>query len=249
MSDLIQIGSPSTSKTDWSAIRARLSAARGPVYWRTLEELAETPEFREALRQEFPAFTDTLDSASRRNFLKLASATLAMAGITACTRQPLEPIVPYVRQPEELVLGKPLYFATAMPLSGIARPMLVKSYEGRPTKIEGNPQHPASLGGSDVFSQGSLYDLYDPDRSSTIQHLGEVSTWPAFLGALRGRLNAQQALKGAGLRILSETSTSPTFAWQMRALLQQYPEARWHVWEPVNRDNVKLGAQQIFGQI
>src|SRR3954447_24184447 len=225
MSDLIQIEpTREPQKIDWSAVRARLSNAKGPLYWRTFEELAETPEFQDAIRQEFPAFTDVLDSASRRNFLKLASVTRAMAGISACTKQPLEPIIPYVRQPEEIVLGKSLFFATAMPLSGIARPMLVRSHEGRPTKIEGNPQHPASLGGSDVFSQGALYDLYDPDRSQTIQSIGEVRTWASFLGAIRGRLTALQAVRGAGLRILTQTVTSPTLAAQLRALLAQYPE-------------------------
>src|SRR5438105_1384881 len=172
----------SSPNVDWAVIRARLAESKGPRYWRTLEELAQTEEFRRAVEQEFPAHaSEWLDPVSRRGFLKLASVTMALAGITACTKQPLEPIVPYVKQPEELTLGKALYFATAMPLSGIARPLLVRSHEGRPTKIEGNGEHPAlgdtrrwSLypgGASDVFSQGSLYDLYDPDRSQTIQHL------------------------------------------------------------------------------
>jgi MoCo/4Fe-4S cofactor protein with predicted Tat translocation signal len=238
-------------KPEWTAIRARLAAAKGPLYWRTLEELAETEAFRDMVEMEFPshAAAEWVDPVSRRNFLKLASVTMALAGITGCTKQPLEPIVPYVRQPEELVLGKPLYFATAMPFSGIARPVVVKSHEGRPTKIEGNPQHPAGGGGSDMFSQGSLYDLYDPDRSQTIQNLGEVRTWGNFLGTVRGKMNALQALNGAGLRILTETVTSPTVASQIQALLKTLPEARWHVWEPVNRDSVKLGAQQAFGQV
>src|SRR4029077_18971804 len=140
-------------------------AKDGPQYWRSLDELSNTDEFQEMLHREFPrqASEWVEDGSSRRDFLQLVSASLALAGLPACPKQPIEPIVPYVRQPEELTLGKPLFFATAMPLSGIARPMLVKSYEGRPTKVEGNPEHPASLGGSDLFCQGSLYDLYDPD--------------------------------------------------------------------------------------
>ncbi len=258
MSDLVQIGGSSRS-TDWSALRAKLAHARGPVYWRTLEELADTPEFRAEVRAEFGERAEELDGPSRREFLKLASVTLALAGVTACTKQPLEPIIPYVKQPEELTLGKALYFATAMPLSGIARPLLVRSHEGRPTKIEGNAEHPAlgdtrrwSLypgGASDVFSQGSLYDLYDPERSQTILQLGEVRTYANFLGAMRGVMNAQTALKGAGLRILTPITTSPTLVAQIKALQAALPEMKWYCWEPVNRDNVKLGAQQAFGQI
>jgi MoCo/4Fe-4S cofactor protein with predicted Tat translocation signal len=246
--ELIQIAG--AKRLDWSAIRQKLASAKGPRYWQSLEELAQTDEFRAAVEQEFPGrSSEFVDPVSRRDFLKLASVTMALAGLTACTKQPLEPIIPYVRQPEEMVLGKPLYFATAMPLSGVGRPMLVKSHEGRPTKVEGNPQHPASLGGSDVFSQGSLYDLYDPDRSQTIQNLGEVKTWGNFLSAIRPKLQAQMALKGVGVRILTETVTSPTMAAQIQSLLQAMPQAKWHVWEPVNRDQVKLGAQQAFGTI
>jgi len=246
--ELVQIAG--TKRTDWSAIRSRLASAKGPRYWQTLDELAQTDEFRAAIEQEFPGrASEFVDPVSRRDFLKLASVTMAIAGMTACTKQPLEPIIPYVRQPEEIVLGKPLYFATAMPLGGVARPMLVKSHEGRPTKVEGNSQHPASLGGSDIFSQGSIYDLYDPDRSQTILNLGEVKTWGNFLSAIRPKLQAQQALKGVGVRILTETVTSPTLAAQIQSLLQAMPQAKWHVWEPVNRDQVKLGAQQAFGSI
>jgi molybdopterin-containing oxidoreductase family iron-sulfur binding subunit len=243
-------GAPLKKKLDYEAIRQKLAGAKGPVYWRTLEELADTPEFREAVAQEFPERADEwLNPVSRRDFLKLASVTLTLAGITGCVKQPLEPIIPYVRQPEEIVLGKPLYFATAMPLSGILQPLIAKSNEGRPTKVEGNAQHAACLGGTDIYSQGSIYDLYDPDRSQTIEYLGDVRTWSGFLGAIRGPLNAQKALKGAGLRFLSGTTTSPTLASQMMNLLKLYPQAKWHVYEPINRDMAKLGSQQAFGTI
>src|SRR5947209_15769654 len=142
-------------EVDYARLRARLAGASGPKYWRTLEELADDPEFRAAVAEQFPSGAmETLDGVSRRNFLKLASVTLALAGVTACTKQPLEPIVPYVKQPEGMVLGKPLWFATAMPFShGILRPLIVRSHEGRPTKVEGNAQHPASLGGTCIQSQ------------------------------------------------------------------------------------------------
>ena len=131
------------------------------------------------------------------------SASLALAGLTACTKQPLEPIVPYVRQPEEITLGKPLFFATANTVGGYAVPVLAESHEGRPTKIEGNPQHPATLGGTDVFTQASILDMYDPDRSQTVMLDNEIRTWGAFVGAIANPMAAQKAVQGAGLRILS----------------------------------------------
>jgi molybdopterin-containing oxidoreductase family iron-sulfur binding subunit len=146
----------------------------------------------------------TSDPVARRTFLKLMGASLALAGATACTRQPEEHIVAYVRQPEEIVPGRPLFYATAMTMGGVATGLLVESHEGRPTKIEGNPEHPSSLGAADVFAQAAILNLYDPDRARTITYLGEIRPWPAFLGALRAALTAQQALKGAGLRILTE---------------------------------------------
>ena len=156
--------------------------ARGQQYWRSLDEVAQTPEFAEFLHREFPVqASEWTDDVSRRNFLKLMGASLALAGVTACTRQPIEKIVPYVKQPEELVPGKPLYFATAMEHDGFATGLLVESHEGHPTKIEGNPDHPASLGATSVFDQAAILDLYDPDRSQAVLHAGDISTWGAFL--------------------------------------------------------------------
>ena len=123
-------------------------------YWRTLDELAGDPAFQERLYNEFPSEIEAItDPVARRAFLRLMGASIALAGVTACTRQPPEKIVPYVRQPEELIPGRPLFFATAMTLGGAATGLLVESHEGRPTKIEGNPQHPGSLGATDVFAQ------------------------------------------------------------------------------------------------
>ena len=175
-------------------------------------------------------------------------ASLGLAGMTGCVRLPLEPIVPYVRQPEGVIPGRPMYYATAITLGGYASPLLVESHLGRPTKIEGNDLHPASLGGTDIFAQASLLGLYDPDRSQTVMSMGDVRSWQAFLGAIRGPLSAQKALQGAGIRILTPTISSPTLADQLRNFLKIYPQAKWHVYEPVNRDNVLEGAKLAFGQ-
>ncbi len=234
---------------DLAEVRARLSAAQGPKYWRSLEELAETDEFVELLQREVPRqATEWPEGVSRRHFLHLMGASLALAGLSACTRQPTETIVPYVRQPEEIIPGKPLYFATAMTMGAAALPLLVESHMGRPTKVEGNPEHPASLGATDVYAQASVLTLYDPDRSQTLTYLNEVRPWTAFLGAMRGPLAIQKTTQGAGLRILTETVVSPTLAAQLDSLLGVFPNARWHQYEPVNRDSVGLGAQMAFGQ-
>ncbi|MGO9127356.1 MAG: TAT-variant-translocated molybdopterin oxidoreductase [Terriglobales bacterium] len=234
---------------DLDAVRARIAETKGPEFWRSLEELAGSAEWQEMMHREFPkGASEWLDSVSRRGFLKLMGASLAMAGMTACTKQPLEPIVPYVRQPEELVPGRPLFYATAFTLGGYASPLLVESHMYRPTKVEGNDRHPASLGGTDVFAQASILEMYDPDRSQTISNLGEVRTWGNFLQAIHGPLNSQRAVQGAGIRILTRTVSSPTLADQMRALLKVYPQAKWHVYEPINRDNAYEGAKLAFGQ-
>ncbi|MEK6284128.1 MAG: TAT-variant-translocated molybdopterin oxidoreductase, partial [Acidobacteriota bacterium] len=226
----------------------------GKQYWRSLEELAETDEFQELLHREFPEnATEWSDPVGRRRFLKLMGASFALAGLTACTRQPTEYIAPYVRQPEELVPGQPAFFATAMALDGIATGLIVESHEGRPTKIEGNKDHPASLGATDVFSQASVLGLYDPDRSQTLTYLGDIVTWPAFLGAVRPAVEAQRAIgaqktsKG-GLRILSGTVTSPTLAHQIKTLLATLPTARWHQYDPAGRDSAREGSRLSFGQ-
>ena len=235
---------------DFSAIRRRLSDLDGRTYWRSLEEAAETPEFQELLHREFPSqASEFTDPVGRRQFLKLMSASLALAGVGACTRQPDERIVAYVRAPEEIVPGRPLYYATAMPHGGYASPLLVESHMGRPTKIEGNPEHPASLGATDLFAQASVLDLYDPDRLQTLTLRSEVQTWNAFLGAMQVTMTTQRALEGAGVRILTGTVTSPSLAAEIRALLATLPEAKWHQYEPVSRDTARAGARLAFGRI
>jgi len=236
-------------KLELATARARIAETKGPEFWRSLEELAGSPEFKEMMHREFPkGASEWLDAVSRRGFLKLMGASLAMAGMSACTKQPLEPIVPYVRQPEEVVPGRPMFYATAFELGGYATPILVESHLFRPTKIEGNDKHPVSLGGTDVFTQASILGLYDPDRSQTNTKLGEVQTWGNFVEAVRGPLNSQKAVQGSGIRILTKTVSSPSFADQLRHVLTLFPQAKWHVYEPINRDNVYAGAQMAFGQ-
>jgi molybdopterin-containing oxidoreductase family iron-sulfur binding subunit len=246
-----------TGKLDLASVRARIDQATahdaaqktGPEYWRSLEELAGSDAFQEALHREFPkGASEWVDSVSRRGFLKVMGASLGLAGMTGCVRLPLEPIVPYVRQPENVIPGRPMYYASAITLGGYANPVLVESHLGRPTKIEGNDQHPASLGGTDIFTQASILGLYDPDRSQSVVSMGDQRSWAAFLSAIRGPLSAQKALQGSGIRILTPTISSPTLADQLRDFLKIYPQAKWHVYEPVNRDNVLEGAKLAFGQ-
>jgi len=220
----------------------------GRLYWRSLGEYENTPEFQEFLHREFPAQASEFnDPKGRRQFLKLMSASLALAGVSACTKQPPEKIVPYVRQPEELVPGRPLFFATAYPFRGVATPVLVESHEGHPTKVEGNPEHPSSLGGSDVFTQASILGLYDPDRLQTVIYRGEVRGWSDFVTAIKGHLNAQKGTQGTGLRFLTETITSPSIAEQIGLIQQAFPQAKWHQWDGVNRDGARAGARQAAG--
>src|SRR5438093_1293638 len=221
----------------------------GEGWWATVQERAHDPVFQERLRNEFASEVEAItDPVARRQFLKLMGASMALAGVTACTRQPLEKIVPYVRQPEELIPGRPLFFATAMPLGGSAIGLLVESHEGRPTKIEGNPLHPSSLGAADVFAQAAILGLYDPDRSQTLTNVGDIRPWSAFLGAIRAALTAQAPLQGAGLRILTESVNSPTPAAQLRALPARYPSARWHQWDPASPEHAREGARLAFGR-
>src|SRR5437588_4914932 len=249
--ELVQIkASREKPKLTLEQVRERLSAASGKRYWRSLEELIDEPGFEELLENEFPAGVAEYgsDSVSRRNFLKLMGSSMALAGLSACTRQPDEPIVPYVKQPEDLIPGVPKFFATTMPFPTGAIPLLVKSNEFRPTKIEGNPQHPASNGATDVFAQASILDLYDPDRSQSSSYRGEQRNWGDFQTAINEYKAKAGASGGAGLRFLSETVISPTLAWQLQTVLKKFPGAKWYQWDAVNRDSARAASQTLFGQ-
>ncbi len=237
-------------KLDWDVVEQRLKNAKGRHYWRGLEEIAETEEFQAWMDDEFPNRRSLLE-IDRRTMLKYMGASLALAGLSGCRGlfMPQPKVVPYVRAPEELVYGKPLFYATAFTHAGFARGVLVEQHEGRPTKIEGNPDHPASLGAADSWMQASILSLYDPDRAQMVTQAGGISTWEEFFAAGRTALrNAMASGNGASIRILTETITSPSLSAEIGRFLKAFPGAQWHEWEPTSQDNITLGAQQAFGK-
>jgi molybdopterin-containing oxidoreductase family iron-sulfur binding subunit len=219
-------------------------------YWKTLHELdgelggAESP----AQNHEFGL------PPNRREFLSwmgTAGTSLAVSsalfGLSSCTSAPPENIVPYVKAPEESVPGRPQYYATAMPFAGYGIGLIVQSDMGRPIKVDGNPLHSGSLGASDVYGQSSVLDLYDPDRAQAITSSSEIRTWHSFAAALSGELDAAHSNDGAGVRILTETVTSPTLAWQLNQFLEKFPKARWISYEPCGGDQQRAGTRMAFG--
>src|SRR5947209_5523070 len=192
--------------------------------------------------EDFDESGVAISDASRRRFLSLMAGSMALAGLTGCTRQPAEPIMPYVDPPENVVPGNPKYYATAVPVNGVAEGVIVESHLGRPTKVEGNPDHPASLGATSVLSQACLMDLYDADRMKEITSLGIPREWDAFETELEKALAALSPGGGAGFRILSETVTSPTVGTQIRAVLQKFPGAKWHQFDPAGPHSARIGA-------
>jgi MoCo/4Fe-4S cofactor protein with predicted Tat translocation signal len=223
--------------------------ARGRRLWRGLEELADTPEFRAHLENEFPhGPNDPAAKLDRRELMKVMAASAAFAGLTGCTKLPTQKIVPYVRQPEQIIPGKPLFYATAVTLGGVATGVLVESHMARPTKIEGNPDHPGSLGACDAHSQASILGLYDPDRSQAAIHDGRIGSLAEFQGELSTALAAEKGNSGSGVRLLTQTITSPTLGDQINTFLKAYPSAKWIQYESVTRDNVNEGAKLAFGE-
>jgi MoCo/4Fe-4S cofactor protein with predicted Tat translocation signal len=212
-------------------VREELKGAKGKRYWRSVDELANTEEFQAAVEREFPGSAqEWVDPVSRRGFMKLMGASMALAGLAGCTKQPDEPIYPYVKAPEDLVLGKPNYFATANPFVTGAVPVLIKSDEFRPIKVDGNPDHAYNRGSSDVFSQGTLLDLYDPDRSKEVTFRGETHSWAEFAQALRQKVVGTG--DGSGIYFLSATITSPTLARQWKVVQAAYPKAKLVQYDP-----------------
>src|SRR5580658_1284734 len=214
-------------------VREQLKGKKGKRYWQSIDELAGTPEFAEAVAKEFPdQAQEWIDPVSRRGFLKLMGASMALAGMAGCTKQPDEPIYPYVKAPEDLILGKPNYFATAFPFPTGGLPLLVKSDSFRPIKVDGNPDHKYNLGSSDVFAQGSLLDLYDPDRSQRATLRGNAAEWAEFYQDYRERLMAGKANGGEGIYFLSKSITSPTLQRQWSEAQKAYPKAKLVQYEP-----------------
>ncbi|MEP6756727.1 MAG: TAT-variant-translocated molybdopterin oxidoreductase [Chthonomonadales bacterium] len=236
------------------AIRAKLAASTGREYWRGLDEIAETEDFQLWLEDEFPN-RSTLLQLDRRDFLKIMGASMAMAGLVGCRNLPQDKIVPYVKQPEEMTLGKPLIFATTATINGYGRGLLVSSREGRPVKLEGNPDHPASAfpgdglkyGSSDAITQASLLELYDPDRLQNTTRDGNIATFADFLADAQAIITAAKADAGQPIRILTETVTSPTMAAQLKAIQTANPRVKWHQYEPVG-NSIRLGAKLAFGE-
>ena len=224
---------------DLSALRKRLASQHGRVYWRSLNELADSEQFTEMIQHEFPRQASLLGDLSRRDFLKVLGASLALAGMTACVPQEASKILPYSIPPEQLIPGKPMYFASAMPRDGYAEGVLVKSDMGRPIKVDGNPHHPVSQGTSDIFMQASILDLYDPDRAQSVSQQGAAKSWQDFTTALLGQ-------KGPNLRILTGTVTSPSLAEQIKAVLAKFPQGKWHQYSPIGL--TRGSSAQIFSQ-
>ena len=235
-------------KMSLAAVQQKLAGQTGKRFWKNLDELASTREFNEMMAEEFPRQAgagELVDPVSRRGFLKVMGASFALAGLAGCTKQPDEPIYPYVKQPEDLVLGKPMYFATAHPFPTGAIPVLVKSDAFRPIKIEGNPDHPMAKGKSDAITQGTLLDLYDPYRSHSVQFKGHDSDFQSFQNALAKQAKASGG--GQGIYFLSETIVSPTLAGQWKAVQTAYPQAKLIQWDPINRDSSRTASKAVFG--
>lgn len=234
-----------------NAIREKLANTSGPEYWRSLDELAQTDTFKEYIHNEFPEHASApLNNVTRRNFLQVMGATLAFAGVTTgCARQPNETIHPYVKMPEELVPGKPRFYATTFVQDGYANGVIVENHMGRPTKIEGLPEHPSTAGGADSQTQASILDLFDPDRLTTVTKNGNIKKWDNFVAEARAALADYSLNDGAGVAILTETITSPTLAAQLQQLKEMYPKAGWYQFSPTSRDNAKDGSKLAFGEV
>ncbi len=235
---------------DLAALRRRLAGTRGREYWRSLAEAAGHPDFARLMSEEFPAaegWSDT--SIDRRRLLQVMAACVALATVGGCgPEKTRKQLLPHIREPEGMVPAVPRFYATAATLGGFAEGVLVKHYQARPIKIEGNPDHPASLGATSHWSQALILSLYDPERSQMPLRRGVPVSEQAFVSALFERRSELLRARGRGLRILTGSMTSPTFAGQMAALLRMFPEARWHQWEAIGRDAVAEGAMRAFGR-
>lgn len=223
-----------------------MSMDSGKHYWRSLDQLADTPAFREWLHREFPQGASELENASsRRTLLKMMAASVGLAGLTACSR-PVEKILPHAKGVQDYVHGQPMYYATAMTLGGETSGLLVEVNDARPTKIEGNPEHPNSLGAASAFAQASVLSLYDPDRSRVVRNEGRTSSWNDFKTFARQHFAGLG--QGQGLRFLSGAVTSPSLEALRTHMLAKWPQAKWLEYEPLASDAALEGAQMAFGQ-
>ena len=233
---------------DLTDLRARIARGDGPAFWRSLDALADTDAFRSYLAAEFPAAARMAAGPERRGFLKIMAASFALGGLAACSRSGNDHEVPYVNRPERIVPSAALSYASSTLVDGFANGILVTTRDGRPLKVEGNPDHPWSRGGTDPFGQASVLGLYDPFRSQAVQRLGRPSSWAALNTFLAGRLPALRASGGAGLALVTGPSTSPVLAAGIARMRAAYPGMRWFVDAPVGREAVYEGAEQAFGR-
>jgi molybdopterin-containing oxidoreductase family iron-sulfur binding subunit len=218
------------------------------TYWRSLAQIDDRPEYRDALEREFPEGASQLaDAVTRREMIQLLGASLSLAGLAGC-RRPVEEIVPYVSAPEDVVPGIPRYYATTMPFRRSAYGLIVESHEGRPTKIEGNPEHPATLGASSTRVQASVLGLYDPDRSQTVTLKGQRKSWSDFVTEWTRLSTAHAADGGASLAVLSQSFASPTMARLASELRGRYPRLHWATYEAISEENRLAGLRQATGR-
>ena len=218
------------------------------TYWRSLAQLEDQPESRAFLEREFPKGASELpEGVTRREMITLLGASLSLAGVAGC-RRPVEEIVPFVSAPEEIVPGIPLYYATTMPFGRSAYGLIVESHEGRPTKIEGNPAHPSTLGASSSLVQASVLGLYDPDRSQTVRLKGEAKSWNDFVAAWEPLSKAHAADGGAGLAVLSESFSSPSLARLASEFRARYPRSTWATYEAISAENRLAGLRSATGR-
>ena len=230
---------------DLDALRDRLRGADGPRFWRSLDAVADSPAFRDYLAAEFPAASRLAAAPDRRGFLKLMAASFALGGLTACGQDGRDYEVPYVNRPERVLPGVALSYASNAVFDGYGNGILVTTRNGRPVKVEGNPDHPWSRGGTDILAQASVLGLYDPFRSQAVQHLGRPASWAAFNGAMLSQMEAWRQSRGKGLALLTGPVTSPTVAAELTRLRAAYPEARWFTGS--TREGILNGARQAFG--
>ena len=223
----------------------------GRRYWRSLDELADTPEFKQWIEREFPQGASELDGQNRRHFLKIMAASFAFAGVAtlgAGCRRPEEKLEPFGQQPADYIYGKPEFYATAMPTRIGAVPLVAKSYEGRPIKVEGNALYPGSNGGTDRYAQASILDLYDPDRAKQFTYDGKIVTREEALGFLDELAKKFAANQGRGLSFLIESSTSPSRARLQKIIAKKYPKAQWFTYDAVDSAIHQRAATQAFSQ-
>src|SRR5216117_294458 len=221
----------------------------GPKYWRSLDQLADTPEFGRWVEREFPAGASELtDPVTRRHFMKIMSASFLLAGfgLSGC-RRPEEKILPFGKAPENYIHGAPQSYATAMPTRGSAIPLVVKANDGRPTKVEGNSLHPDSNGGTDRFTQASILNLYDPDRATRFKNQADITSPEVAFDALAALSKKAQTNGGQGLSFLMERSSSPSRQRLQKLISDKLPQARWHVYEPVDLSIQGRAASLAFG--